>query len=278
MFTNLVVPVDGSPESLAAVPIAVAMADQVDGAVEVVTVVDPARQSVALETTALTDAVAGLGDRLGTTRTEPSTIVLTSDDVAGAIVDHVTASDGSMVLMSSHGRGRSAAVFGSTTDQVLRRLFGPIIVIGPHAEHSNGWLGGTYIVPIDGSASADTVLPIAGAWAVEFHGTPWVIEVVGPDTCVPNDVSETAMVSRHAHDLRALTGRDVEFDVVRDYPFGEAIATAAAERDASLIFIATHSRLGRQRLRAGSVTADVIRHARCPVVVHRPPTSQLSAG
>lgn len=271
MFEHLVVPVDGSEESLAAVPIAVAMAEQVAGTVEVVTVVDPVHDDVAAESAKLSTTIEHLGARFAAGSVVPTTLVLAGDDVAETIVDHVTKRDGAMVLMSSHGRGRSAAVFGSTADQLLRRMFGPIIVIGPRAAQSKGHLDGDYIVPLDGSASADTVLPIVGAWMVEFHGTPWIVEVIDANTYVPDDSVETAMVSRHARQLRASTGRSVEVDVLRDDSPGRAIAATAHGHDASLIFIATHSRAGMSRLRSGSVTAGVIRHAECPVVVYRPP-------
>lgn len=271
MFEHLVVPVDGSVESLAAVQVAVSMAEQVAGTVDVVTVVNPALSDVATELEVLSGDVATLNDRLNTSSITPATIVLEGDDVVGAIADHVTARDGSMVLMSSHGRGRSAAVFGSTVDQLLREMFGPIIVIGPRAAQSSGRLDGAYIVPLDGSSSADTVLPIVGPWSVEFNGTPWLVEVIEANALVPDDAVETAMVSDHARKLQAMTDRDVEFDVLHDDDPGRAIATTAQGHDASLIFIATHSRSGMARLRSGSVTANVIRHAACPVVVYRPP-------
>lgn len=271
MFEHLVVPVDGSVESLAAVQVAVAMAEQVAGTVDVVTVVNPALRDVSTESEALFSDVATLDDHLTTSSITPSTIVLEGDDVVGAIADHVTARDGSMVLMSSHGRGRSAAVFGSTVDELLREMFGPIIVVGPKAAQSSGRLDGAYVVPLDGSSSADTVLPIVGPWSVEFNGTPWLVEVIDAKAFVRENAVETAMVSVHAGKLRAMIDRNVEFDVLRDDDPGRAIAASAQEHNASLIFIATHSRSGMARLRSGSVAANVIRHATCPVVVYRPP-------
>jgi nucleotide-binding universal stress UspA family protein len=40
---------------------------------------------------------------------------------------------------------------------------------------------------------------------------------------------------------------------------------------ASLLFLTTHGRSGLDRLRLGSVAAEIVRHAACPVVMHRPP-------
>ncbi|MFL6287015.1 MAG: universal stress protein [Actinomycetes bacterium] len=52
---------------------------------------------------------------------------------------------------------------------------------------------------------------------------------------------------------------------------GRSITDFADETGASLIFMSTHGRTGLARLRSGSVAAEVVRHARCPVVLFRPP-------
>jgi hypothetical protein len=51
-----------------------------------------------------------------------------------------------MVVMSSHGHGRSAAVLGSVTTSCCG-AFGPIVVVGPHASPTAGELHGSYVVP-----------------------------------------------------------------------------------------------------------------------------------
>jgi nucleotide-binding universal stress UspA family protein len=54
-------------------------------------------------------------------------------------------------------------------------------------------------------------------------------------------------------------------------PHQEIIA-AAEELDANLIVIATHGHSGFKQLTLGSTTDNIIRHARCPVLVVREPT------
>ena len=172
MFNHLVVPVDNSSASFKAVPVAARMAAAVGGKVEVITVVDR------LADVALAREAMRLGiERLGPLPLEPVQLVHASHTVAGAITRHIEASQGGMLLMSAHGHGRSAAVLGSTSDEVLRSMFGPVIIIGPHATEAGGELGGTYVVPLDGSTRADGVLPIVAAWTTEFGGTPWMVEV-----------------------------------------------------------------------------------------------------
>jgi nucleotide-binding universal stress UspA family protein len=177
----------------------------------------------------------------------------------------------SMVVMSSHGHGRSAAVLGSTCDAVLRELFGPVIVIGPNVDDSAARVDGAYVVPLDGSPLADGVLPIVAAWTTEFDGTPWVVEVSKEQPSYVGDVVDSSFVSSRALELRRTINRDVEFEVLHSSHTGSAIADFAGGMNASLIFLATHGRTGLARVRSGSVAAEVVRHARCPVVLLRPP-------
>ena len=137
MFQQLVVPVDGSAVSWHAVPVAARMAAAVDGKLEVVTVVD----RLADVTAAQRSLHEGI-EQLEALAVEPMYQVLASDSVAVAISDHLETLTGGMVVMSSHGHGRSAAVLGSVTDELLRRTYGPIIVVGPHASPTAGALDG----------------------------------------------------------------------------------------------------------------------------------------
>jgi nucleotide-binding universal stress UspA family protein len=266
MFDHLVVPVDGSSASFKAVPVACRIAAPVGGRVEVLTVVDrladvgPAREMLE----------HGMRE-LGPLPIEPTQLVHASHTVAGAISNHIEYSQGGMVLMSARGKGRSAAILGSTTDDVLRAMFGPVIVVGPHATEALGRVDGNYVVPLDGSTRSDGVLPIVAAWATEFGGTPWLVEVAEEGSGDAGDIVQSSFVNNRATDLRRRITRPVEFEVLHsDHPARE-IVRFASESDASLIFMATHGRTGFERLRSGSIAAGVVHHAHCPVVMFRPP-------
>jgi nucleotide-binding universal stress UspA family protein len=84
-------------------------------------------------------------------------------------------------------------------------------------------------------------------------------------------VLESAYVRRAALELQGLTGRDVEFETLHGERPSRPIVEFADRMGASLLFLATHGRTGIVRLRLGSVAAEVVRHARCPVVLHQPP-------
>jgi nucleotide-binding universal stress UspA family protein len=270
MFTRLVVPVDESSTSLDAVRVATDLAAAVDGSVEVVTVVGR-RDDVDGCDDELRARLAGLGPL----RVQPTALVRVGGSVADVIAERLDATPGAMVLMSSHGHGRSASVLGSTTDEILHEVYGPVIVVGPNAAMRAGappaMPDGTYIVPLDGSARADGVLPIVGAWSVEFGGTPCLLEVIDALHVTPLDDARRSVVADRARDLHRQIHRKVEFEALHGLDVAGAIVDFADRRSASLIFMATHGRTGFERLRAGSVTAGVVRHASCPVVLFRPP-------
>jgi nucleotide-binding universal stress UspA family protein len=267
MFQNLVVPVDLSKTSIDAVAVAARMAARVGGRVDAITVIEHLSDLPM----ARADLAEGI-DRLGPQPVEVRQLIHTSRSVIGAITRHVEREEGSMIVMSSHGHGRSAAVLGSTVDELLRATFGPLIVVGPHAAEFSGDLGGTYVVPLDGSPRADGVIPIVGAWATEFGGTPWLVEVID-EAFIPTgaEIVESSYVSARAGDLQRRIGREVSFEVLHGRHPGHPIVDFARSQSASLIFMATHGRTGLERLTAGSVAADVVRHAEVPVVLFRPP-------
>jgi nucleotide-binding universal stress UspA family protein len=266
MFQHLVVPIDGSEASWSAVPIAASMAAAVDGKLDVVTVVDrigsvvPAKNELAI----------GIG-RLGAMDVEPMAHVLASDSVARAVANHVEGLSGATVVMSSHGHGRSAAVLGSVADELLQLLFGPIVVVGPNVTTTAIDLSGDLIVPVDGSPTGEQILPIVEAWMIEFGATPWIVEVVEPKQQTTQDVFESAYASRLAQQMHTHSGRAVEFEVLHGDRPAAPIVEFAEQRGAALICATTHGRTGMARLRSGSVTAEIVKHATCPVLLHRPP-------
>ena len=266
MFQHLIVPIDGSATSWAVVPIAARMAAAVDGSLTVVTVVDrigdvgPASNELDAEL-----------DQLGPLVVDVDTEVLANDSVAEALARRLDGVPGSTVVMSSHGHGRSAAVVGSTVDDLLRLTYGPVVVVGPHVSPTAGVLDGAYVVPLDGAHASEGILSIVESWSIEFGAVPWLVEVLSPGFHASADVLESAYTARLARAMHKDTGREVEYEVLHGDKPARAIIDFADRMSASFVFAATHGRTGLARLRMGSVAADIVRHAACPVVLFRPP-------
>ncbi len=240
------------------------MAEDVAGEVEVVTVVDRVGE-VPYAEQMLHDGIAKLD---GLTLT-PDVKVLASDTVAQAVSRRIDDLNGAMVVMSAHGHGRSAAVFGSVVDDLLRTMFGPLVVIGPQVDLHAIAMGGIYVVPIDGSDVSEMIIPIAQAWAIEFGGRPRLVEWI--ETSATDPTSEPSAVAGLAATMSRESNHVIEAELLSGDAPGPAIVKAVERLGASMVFMTTHGRTGLRRLRLGSVAADLIRSLNCPVVVYRPP-------
>ena len=265
MVQHLIVPVDGSDASWRAVDVAVSLARRGDATVDVIEVVFDQHDSPAAE--------AQLAERIeqhDTTGIDVSTHVrIAAESVAQVIGSEVEQHPEVTVVLASHGRGRSAALLGSVTEELLERIFGPVLVVGPHVVNSG--FDGPIVVTVDGSDASESVLPLAAAWGIELGGEPWIVEVTEPSQVVSADVSESAYPARLARALARDSGHSVQFEILHGEHVHDKVADFASSLDASLIVASTRGRTGVSRFVIGSTAAAIVRHAPCPVLLVRPP-------
>ena len=266
MFSHLIVPVYSWAVSTQAVRVAADLAAATGATLDLVAVTAYPEDRVATANMLTSIVVAH-----GPLPVEPTQHVDIAASVSEAVAARFAAADDALIVMNSHGRGRVASVLGSTATELLAATGAPIVVVGPNAGDQPTRVDGTYIIPLDGSERGDGILPVVADWARGFGGDPVLVEVIDPDADVPDDVTPEAVVATRAKWLGDELGRTaIEYDTLRDERPGRAILDFAERRDASLVFMATHGRTCVARLRAGSVAADVVRHATCPVVMFRP--------
>jgi nucleotide-binding universal stress UspA family protein len=267
VFQLIVVPVDGSTRAFDAVRYGAAVAAECQIDLQVVYVVHDETHRDAADR----ELTAGLG-RLGHLPVVAQHVVLVGEHVASTLAGYVGSIAASAVVMSSTGRGRSAAVLGSVAEELLERTSAPLIVVGRNVRDLRPLTGGDLIVPLDGSSFAATALPLAGDWAVAFGARPWLVEVltVGTVGTSDDDEVESSQIATQAHDLASRIDREVEFEVLHGGSPGWAIVDYAERMHAGVIVMSTHRRTGLRRLALGSVAADVVRHAPCPVVLQQP--------
>lgn len=266
MFDRVVVPVDGSPGSFRAVVAGSRLAASNRARLEVLTVVDPPADRRAEE--------AHLRERLGELGAlpcPPEPVVLAGDLASHAVEKYLTDGPPTQLVMSSTGRGRSAAVLGSVAEELLSAGLGSIVVVGPHADpHRIAAID--VLVTLDGSKLSERALDVAAQWCATTGGRPWVVSVLAANAAQSRgaDVSESMYVKRQAERLQDRLGRVAEYEVLHGGSPAEAIAAYADSIGAGLIVMCTHGRSGLRRLVMGSVAADVIRKATCPVLLDRP--------
>ncbi len=268
MVQHLIVPVDGSSESWRGFDVALALAKRSDSDVRVVQVADDPVDGRRID--------ARLNEELqrrGPFDVEVTTDVrLTIGSVADELAKLMSLHPEAVIVMSSHGKGRSAALVGSVTEDIMQQTFGPIVLVGPNVEPDD--FSGPVIVTVDGSHESEIALPLATAWAAELRSTPWIVNVAAPATTTanyPGDVSESAYAARLAKDMAAFSGHAVEFDELHGRHPDRAVTEYATRHGASMIVASSHGRSGLSRLVVGSVTAGLVRTATCPVTVVRLP-------
>jgi nucleotide-binding universal stress UspA family protein len=263
---DLIVPVDGSPESWVAFDVALSLARRCDATVRLVEVVFAPADVVPAQSR-MNHHVAH-HDHLDVEVTID--VRLSVDSVAAEVERLLELHPGSVVTMASHGRGRSAAIVGSVTEDVLQRTFGPVLLVGPHVEVDD--FSGAVVVTVDGSDESEAALPLAAAWATELRATPWIVNVAGQiHNQADADLFDTAYTSRLARDLQMLSGHPVQFDELHATQPAVAVADYATQLGASLIVASSHGRTGWSLLTMGSTTSGFVRHATCPVLVIRLP-------
>lgn len=265
MFDRIVVPVDGSARSLEAVRAGALIAGDGGARLDVVTVVGPHGDRAA-EEEYLGAQLRSLGDLPGA----PVAVALEGDSAAPALARYVADLPRTLLVMSSNGRGRSAAVLGSVAEELLAAELGPIVIVGPNAS-AHALLSGDLLVALDGSHASEHAIDVAAAWCAGRERRAWVLTVVTtaagaqPDL----DVSESAYVRRRAAQLQARLGREVDYEVLHGGSPARSLVDYAEATHAGLIVMGTHGRTGLRRMAMGSVAADVIRNAPCPVLVER---------
>jgi len=192
--------------------------------------------------------------------------------------------------MATHARGGlSRAWLGSVAHDLVRLAAVPVLLIHPRsmASASSDLSGVQHIlVPLDGSALSESVLPHASALAGMCEARITLIEILppvytvsasgfAPDAPVDTRAADSARaeavgyLERIAGELRA-SGRNVDVVVLAHWQAAHAIIDHAETNAVDLIAIATHGRGAWSRWVVGSVADKVLRSSRVPLLVLRP--------
>jgi nucleotide-binding universal stress UspA family protein len=290
MVKTILLPLDGSPLAERALPYAAGIARRSGARVVLVEAVlahtlpgiDPSDAQLDV-TDRARDNLRAAAARLEAAGVEAEPHVY-YDDPVRAILDAARRQGADLIVMSTHGRsGLGRMVYGSVTDQVLRRATVPVLLVPSIVEHA--WPADrplSLLVPLDGSELAEEALRAADLLAEAFETRLTLLCVVQPPgyplygdgyAYVPFDEEvELAGARRylddHAAGLRA-QGREVEVQVAVGQPAG-LIPAVAREAQADVLVMATHGRGGLARLILGSVATSTVRQATVPLLLVRP--------
>ncbi|HEY0674279.1 MAG TPA: universal stress protein [Longimicrobiales bacterium] len=302
MFKDIMLPVDGSHFSELALPLALRIAEKSEGRLHIVRVHTPAVPTAEAvisenydelvrdwERDALRVALARAVDR-----GVEATAELLDGPVVPALQSYVDAAEIDLVVMTTHGRsGLKRAVLGSVAEQCVRKTEVPILLLHPRSEQDEvprhiGGLG-RILVPLDGSAESESVLPHAVRLAQLADAELLLARIA----VAPFDVAVTI----GADALRDYLGRvRVEAETYlaelrKKLPVNmnircitasadrapEGILRCAQEQRAEMIAMATHGRSGWTRIAVGSVAETVLHKSTTPVLLIKGVTAPISA-
>jgi nucleotide-binding universal stress UspA family protein len=304
MYRNLLVPLDGSPSSEHALPLACNIAQRTGAGlhlahvhmlndpiyVEGMMVIDADLYSLGREhERAYLERIRDqLASRLGISATCAN---LDSDStIAGTLAHYAEANAIDLVVMTTHGRGGLArAWLGSVADALVRCSPSPILLLrpgegtpdlaqAPQLKH--------ILIPLDGSALSEQILGPALELGGLTQANYTLLRAVEPFVLV--GYAPLAQASRLDLQLtqQGLAGAQRYLDALAE-PLraeGQAIQTRAMlaeqaaaaileeadQQKADLIAMTTHGRSGLARLFLGSVADKVLRGAGLPMLIQRP--------
>jgi nucleotide-binding universal stress UspA family protein len=139
MYDSILVPTDGSEESMDALEEAIDLAKLTDATLNVLFVADTAQDSVTVVGTDVIDALEREGEEIVSEvveRARESGVDVESEVVQGdpskAIVDYAETIGADVIVMGTHGRrGLSRMLLGSVTETVIRTSPVPVLSVRP---------------------------------------------------------------------------------------------------------------------------------------------------
>jgi nucleotide-binding universal stress UspA family protein len=286
MFMRILVPLDGTPQSNAALRLARTMARTTGAAITLLRVLP---ESLLHEDGTASAAVNHTLERVASELAENGVqvnSVVRVGHVVQQILDQSRAQAADLIVMRTHGRvGLERAVLGSVTQGVLATSQVPVLLMRPGGRHISHIK--TLLVPIDGSPGGAVALGIAVGLARATGASLELLDVAVP---IPNYVygyeyggitaidpawNEEALASAKTYvdsivaRLRG-AGITIDGDARMEADVAATIVARAEETNADLIVMSTQALSGVARALLGSVADAVVRSSHCPVLLlHR---------
>jgi nucleotide-binding universal stress UspA family protein len=296
MYSNIVVPLDGSDFAESAVPVAASIARELGAALRLVHVSAP--PAATLVPPYSIPAEPMVGDNIRSANAEylarvagelheERRVTVFADalegEVEATLLDYGERHRPALFVLSTHGRGGlQRAVLGSVADALVRRSSLPVLALRPGDASRLGEPDKVerVMLPLDGSERDEEIFDharvIGGIMTVEFL----LVRVIQPIT----DASRPAVRQIDRGDLRERRteakayldriaehlgryGSRASVHLLVDDDVAKALLGFAAEHSVDLIAMATRGKGGVERLVAGSVADRLLRDSKVPGVL-----------
>jgi nucleotide-binding universal stress UspA family protein len=285
-FKNILVPIDFSPRSYAALEAASDIANQFDAKITLLHIIDvPETQrpeyQLALDTVknhensgkgdipAILFAMKETKRQLREAREKYPKITFTEkvvfDRVHRQIYTVVEESDVDLIVMGSSGASGLGEVFiGSNTQKVIRNANCPVLVIKDDEGNFNPR---NIVFASDFAEMGGEAARLFPLFKTLYGSTIHFLNIVTPSTFEATPTTQKRM-REFAKDLN-VGKEDHTLNIFNYYTEEEGILSFAEENKADMILLGTHGRKGFSRFMMGSIAENVTNHSEIPVFVFR---------
>jgi len=294
MFKSILIPLDGSHLAEAALPIAASLAQNLNSPVTLLHVIEQNAPEAVHHERHLTkpeEAEAYLQKLVKQSfpvGTNVNWHVHGSEvkDVASSIVEHSGEFRPDLIIMSAHGRGGIRdLLFGRIALQVVAKGTTPLLLIQPMTSEQKPFELRRILLPLDSESMHDDSLPIAKHLAKAYGAELYLLCVIptfstltgeqaAASSLLPGttnailDIKENQAKEHMQGHLNELIGEGfrTSAEIARGDP-AQTIVNVAERSKADLIVLSTHRRAGMDAFWARSVSPNVARRTRIPILL-----------
>jgi nucleotide-binding universal stress UspA family protein len=294
MFKHILVPLDGSQLSEAALAPAELLARTLGAPITLIHIIEQGAPSEVHKDRHLTESneaqayLSDIAKRAFPPEIKVETHVHSAavDDVARSIVQHSQEDLGhDLIVMCTHGKGGVRdLLFGSIAQQVVAQGTIPLLLVHPTESKETFQLKKIFI-PMDSESIHDDSLPLSEELAKAFEAELYLLSVIptfgtlsGTQAATGNllpvataallDIKEenaTEHLQEHLNTLHA-AGLRATAEVARGDP-ATVIVKTAERTHSDLIVLSTHRKAGMDAFWARSVAPNVANHSSLPLLL-----------
>ncbi len=295
MFTNILVPLDGSKLAETAFNPAESLARSMNAGITLLHIIEKdAPKSIhsdhhlsqVIEAEAYLKNIAESNiDKQINIQTHVHTAEV--KDVAKSIIQHASEEySPDLIVMCAHGQGGFRDfVFGNIAQQVIAGGQTPVLMLQPQNAKPETYTIKKIIVPLDGESKHDLSLEYAKNIAKAFDSEIYLLTVIptlgtltGPEAAISSMLPTTSSVffdileeeakghlQQHLNDFLG-EGYKTDAEIGRGDP-ADVILSTASRVNADLILMSTHRKTGMEAFWARSVAPGVIKRTQIPLLL-----------
>ena len=299
MYKKILVPLDGSKTAENALPLARFLARRLELPVQLLGVIDVTELArsvsaaeglyldglVAFETRTSEEYLAKIAKTFSGVGVQ---WLVARGKAADVIIETAAADEATLIAMATHGRsGLNRFLLGSVAEKILRGTASPLLLVrateGAETEGEAAFK--SIVVPLDGSETAESVLPAVVEMAQRLDSEVVLFRAYnvshriyggddGRDPAIVADLiggirrAARDYLEKKTAELRERGVKKVRYILNEGLSADQIIALARQTPD-NLIVMGSHGRSGIKRWVLGSVTETVVRHSGDPVLVLR---------